>query len=61
MPEIEYTYKGDDIELLFKKEEELIERIEPFCLEIKSDIKIEYCASTTSSSFILKIIITHEE
>jgi hypothetical protein len=61
MPEVEYTYRQDDIEALFKKEEELMERIQPFCLETNKHIQIEYCISTTCPFFTLKIIITHEE
>ena len=61
MPEIEYTYRQEDIESLFKKEKELLEKIQSFCLETNKQIQTEYCISTTCPFFTLKIIITHEE
>ena len=62
MPEIKYTYKKNDLEFLFKKEEELLKRITPFCDTTNKNVAVEYEISIGEPlQFILTVIIIQDE
>lgn len=62
MQSVKYTYVKKELEDLFDKEDELLERITPFCNETGKGIEINYFMSKTPPvSFTLEIIVKKDE
>jgi len=59
MPEVKYTYKKDNLEFLFKKEVELLEKINGYCIENNKSVSIQYSTSTEEVSYTLTITVTN--
>jgi len=59
---VRYTYKKRSLEDLFQKEDELLERITPFCNETGKGIEINYFLTYENPvSFILEVIVKVED
>ena len=62
MQSVKYTYVKESIEDLFNKEDELLERITPFCNDTGKGIEINYYASLSIPvSYTLEIIVVKDE
>jgi hypothetical protein len=59
---VRYTYVKKSIEDLFAKEDELLERITPFCNETGKGIEVNYFMSKEPPvSFTLEIVVKTED
>lgn len=62
MQSVRYTYVKKSIEDLFAKEDELLERITPFCNETGKGIETNYFLTYENPvSFILEVIVKIED